>query len=134
MIADNAHSLRSIAKHVRPLLIDQRSRHPNSDLRSRRRLAVVVADVGVSAVVEMFLFLGVLSSLWCCVARGSVAVGLRRRWTAGAVGRAHALVVEVPGWWATRVAVEQELGRRGWRIALSPTDADFTDGIVSPLR
>ena len=51
-------------------------------------------------------------------------MGLRRRWVAFAVGRAHALVVEVPGWWATRVAVEQDLARRGWRSALSPADAD----------
>jgi hypothetical protein len=34
------------------------------------------------------------------------------------------LVVEVPGWWATRVAVEQDLVRRGWQVALSPADAD----------
>jgi hypothetical protein len=51
-------------------------------------------------------------------------VGLRRRCTALAVARVHALVVEVPGWWATRVAVEQELARRGWVTALSPADAD----------
>ena len=51
-------------------------------------------------------------------------MGLRRRWTSWAVARAHALVVEVPGWWATRVAVEQDLARRGWQPALSPADAD----------
>ena len=51
-------------------------------------------------------------------------MGLRRRWTSCAVARAHALVVEVPGWWATRVAVEQDLDRRRWQPALSPADAD----------
>ena len=51
-------------------------------------------------------------------------MGLRRRWTSCAVAQAHALVVEVPGWWSTRVAVEQDLVRRGWQVALSPADAD----------
>ncbi len=41
-----------------------------------------------------------------------------------AVRRAHVLVVEVPGWWGTRVAVEQAMVARGWRPALSPADAD----------
>jgi hypothetical protein len=52
-------------------------------------------------------------------------MGLRQRWVASAVDRAHALVVEVPGWWATRARVERDLARRGWRLALSPADADL---------
>lgn len=41
-----------------------------------------------------------------------------------AVTGAHVLVVESPGAWLTRVAVEQRLVRRGWRQAISPADAD----------
>ncbi|HET7327096.1 MAG TPA: hypothetical protein VFJ14_07380 [Nocardioidaceae bacterium] len=41
-----------------------------------------------------------------------------------AVVGAHALVVESPGAWLTRVAVEQALVRRGWRAAASAADAD----------
>lgn len=37
---------------------------------------------------------------------------------------AHALVVEVPGSWRTRMAVERNLFARGWRLAYSPADAD----------
>ena len=51
-------------------------------------------------------------------------MGLRRRLAEHAVSRAHALVVEVPGWWQTRFAVEQALDARGWRTASSPADAD----------
>ncbi|WP_218596199.1 hypothetical protein [Pseudonocardia oceani] len=43
---------------------------------------------------------------------------------AWAVRRAHVLVVEVPGWWTSRVAVERAVTARGWRTALSPADAD----------
>lgn len=38
--------------------------------------------------------------------------------------RAHALVVEVPGAWRTRVAAESAVAARGWRPAVSPADAD----------
>lgn len=41
-----------------------------------------------------------------------------------AVAGAHALVVEVPGSWTTRVAVEQMMVQRGWQVATSPADAD----------
>lgn len=34
------------------------------------------------------------------------------------------LWVEIPGQWLTRVAVEREVERRGWRSALTPADAD----------
>ena len=37
---------------------------------------------------------------------------------------AHALVVEVPGSWRTRMAAERTLAARGWRLAVSPADAD----------
>ncbi len=41
-----------------------------------------------------------------------------------AVKHAHVLVVEVPGEWRTRAAVERAALARGWRLALSPADAD----------
>ena len=41
-----------------------------------------------------------------------------------AVRRAHVLVVEVPGWWSLRVAVERQVLGRGWQLAESPADAD----------
>lgn len=48
-----------------------------------------------------------------------------RDWVARRGARtAHVLVVEVPGAWPTRVRVEQQVGARGWRLALSPADAD----------
>ena len=37
---------------------------------------------------------------------------------------AHVLIVEVPGWGETRMLLEAELDRRGWKVALSPADAD----------
>ena len=40
-------------------------------------------------------------------------------------GRPHVLVVEVPGGWRTRWAVEGELRRRGWPRAASPAEADL---------
>jgi hypothetical protein len=58
------------------------------------------------------------------VAGGGAAVGLRELLTARAVAGAHVLVVECPGWWPVRVAVEQAVVTRGWRLALSPADAD----------
>lgn len=51
-------------------------------------------------------------------------MGLRGWFASYAVGRAHVLVVEAPGWWAVRVAVERALPARGWQAALSPADAD----------
>ena len=44
--------------------------------------------------------------------------------TAYAVRRAHVLVVEVPGHWRLRAAVERRARWRGWRLAESPADAD----------
>ncbi|RKN50405.1 hypothetical protein [Micromonospora endolithica] len=41
-----------------------------------------------------------------------------------AVRHAHVLVVEVPGHWLTRVAVERHVSARCWRLATSPADAD----------
>lgn len=41
-----------------------------------------------------------------------------------AARHAHALVVEVPGSWRIRVAVERAVLARGWRLAPSPADAD----------
>lgn len=51
-------------------------------------------------------------------------MGLRRLFTALALRRVHVLLVEVPGWWSTRVLAEQELAARGWVEARSPADAD----------
>jgi hypothetical protein len=36
----------------------------------------------------------------------------------------HVLLVEVPGFWTARVAMEQAVAARGWRRALSAPDAD----------
>ena len=41
-----------------------------------------------------------------------------------AVRATRVLVVEVPGHWATRMEVEHQLLRRGWRPAWTPADAD----------
>ena len=41
-----------------------------------------------------------------------------------ATARTAVLVAEVPGWAATRCAVEREVRTRGWRLAGSPADAD----------
>ncbi len=41
-----------------------------------------------------------------------------------AVRHAHVLLVEVPGHWPTRVAAERHVLQMGWRLALSPADAD----------
>ena len=41
-----------------------------------------------------------------------------------ATRHAHVLVVEVPGFWRSRVEVEREVDTRGWRLATSPADAD----------
>lgn len=54
----------------------------------------------------------------------SSAPGWRGRLARRAVAGVAVLLVEVPGAWRTRVAVEQEVAARGWRLALSPADAD----------
>ena len=41
-----------------------------------------------------------------------------------AVRRAHVLTVELPGYWTSRVRLEQAIAARGWRLASSPADAD----------
>ena len=41
-----------------------------------------------------------------------------------AARNAHVLVIEVPGNWQTRAAVERAVLMRGWRLAFSPADAD----------
>lgn len=41
-----------------------------------------------------------------------------------AVRAAQVLVVETPGHWATRMELEQQMRRRGWRPAWTPADAD----------
>lgn len=41
-----------------------------------------------------------------------------------AARNAHVLVVEVPGHWQTRAAVERAVLVRGWKLAFSPADAD----------
>lgn len=42
-----------------------------------------------------------------------------------ATRRAHALLVEVPGRWRTRAAVERAVLARGWSLAASAADADL---------
>ncbi|WP_025617048.1 hypothetical protein [Salinispora cortesiana] len=49
-----------------------------------------------------------------------------------ALRHAHLLVIEVPGYWLTRVAVERLAGVRGWRLAVSPADADILAVCGSP--
>ena len=51
-------------------------------------------------------------------------MGLTTGFARLAVQGAHVLVIEVPGWAETRMAVECELARRGWALATSPADAD----------
>ncbi|MEP6631423.1 MAG: hypothetical protein ABJA89_13200 [Lapillicoccus sp.] len=51
-------------------------------------------------------------------------MGLSHRMATLAVDATHVLVVEAPGAWRTRVAIEREIGRRGWRLASSAADAD----------
>jgi hypothetical protein len=59
-------------------------------------------------------------------------VGLTARVAALATRHAHALVVEAPGSWGTRVAVERAVLSRGWRLADSPADADLLVVCGSP--
>ena len=51
-------------------------------------------------------------------------MGLSGALARSASRHAHALVVEVPGSWRTRMAAERTLTARGWRLAVSPADAD----------
>ncbi|KAE8764853.1 hypothetical protein [Georgenia thermotolerans] len=51
-------------------------------------------------------------------------MGVRQAVTRAAAEGAHVLLVEVPGWWRTRAAVERAVLARGWRLALTPADAD----------
>lgn len=51
-------------------------------------------------------------------------MGLRTLLARRAVRAAHVLIVEVPGWQYTRMAGEQAVSTRGWRVADSPADAD----------
>jgi hypothetical protein len=61
-------------------------------------------------------------------------VGMSRRLAEAATRRVVVLVVEVPGWAATRYAAERAVRERGWRPALSPADADvlLTCGTPGP--
>ncbi len=55
-----------------------------------------------------------------------MGVSSRPGWFARtAVAGAHVLIVEVPGWALTRIAVERAVTSRGWRPALTPADADL---------
>lgn len=58
------------------------------------------------------------------LARGSVAVGVSERMSALASLRLHVLVVECPGAFAVRAAVERATLGRGWRLAGSSAEAD----------
>ncbi|WP_018218477.1 hypothetical protein [Salinispora vitiensis] len=49
-----------------------------------------------------------------------------------ALRHAHLLVIEVPGNWLTRVTVERLAAVRGWRLAVSPADADILAVCGSP--
>ncbi len=51
-------------------------------------------------------------------------MGLNELLSRYAVRRAHVLVVEVPGWWSLRVALERQVLGRGWALAESPADTD----------
>ncbi|MDN5766338.1 MAG: hypothetical protein L0H96_13595 [Humibacillus sp.] len=59
-------------------------------------------------------------------------MGLRRRLATLAVDATHVLVVEAPGAWLARVAIEREIGRRGWWLATSPADADALVTVGTP--
>lgn len=51
-------------------------------------------------------------------------MGMRDGLARSAARGAHVLIVEVPGHWQTRSAVERSALERGWSLALSPADAD----------
>ena len=52
-------------------------------------------------------------------------MGLKKILGRLATTRCHVLIVEAPGHAPVRMAVEQDLARRGWVPALSPADADI---------
>ena len=52
-------------------------------------------------------------------------MGLRDLVARAASRQVHALMVEVPGWWRTRAAVERAVLARGWSLAFAPADADL---------
>ncbi|MDM4718260.1 hypothetical protein QTQ03_01170 [Micromonospora sp. WMMA1363] len=51
-------------------------------------------------------------------------MGVNTLLATAATRSAHVLVVEAPGWWMTRAAVERQVLARGWCLARSPADAD----------
>lgn len=51
-------------------------------------------------------------------------MGLKHLFATFAVDATHVLIVEAPGAWRTRVAIEHEVARRGWRLAIVAADAD----------
>ena len=53
-----------------------------------------------------------------------IALDLSAAVARSASRHAHALIVEVPGSWRTRVEAERNVNARGWRLAISPADAD----------
>ena len=59
-------------------------------------------------------------------------MGLTQLLSRRALASAHVLLVEVPGSWPVRVRAEQVLRGRGWRVALSPADADVLAVCGSP--
>lgn len=68
-------------------------------------------------------------------------MGLRKELVRFATGRAHVLVVEAPGRWRSRAAVERHVRERGWILSRSPADADVLavcgpvgPGIAEPVE
>ncbi len=59
-------------------------------------------------------------------------MGLRRVLARAAVARAHVLVVEAPGAFRERVALERALARTGWCTAESAADADVLAVVGEP--
>lgn len=59
---------------------------------------------------------------------------LTRHLAAAATRRTTVLLAEVPGWAATRYAAERAIRMRGWRLALSPADADVLLTCGAPGR
>ena len=51
-------------------------------------------------------------------------MGLNELLAGLAVRAAHVLVIEPPGQWSTRVELDHQMLRRGWRRAWTPADAD----------
>ncbi|WP_372493782.1 hypothetical protein [Micromonospora alfalfae] len=51
-------------------------------------------------------------------------MGLNKTWAELVARHAHVLLIEVPGHWLTRAAVERHILDRGWHLAQSPADAD----------